>query len=49
MRDRAYSAWEDQILDRYNRGEISKDEAAEQILLLQERYDDARRRRNNIA
>lgn len=49
MRDRAYTAWEDQILDRYNAGEISYGEAQEQILLLQERYDDARRRRNNIA
>lgn len=43
-----YSVWEDQILDRYNRGEISKDEAQEQIQLLQERVDDQRRRRNNI-
>jgi len=43
-----FTAWEDQILDRYNRGEISKEEAAEQLQLLQERQDDQRRRRNNI-
>jgi len=42
------SAWEDQVLDRYNRGEISKDEAQEQLQLLQERQDDQRRRRNSI-
>lgn len=42
------SAWEDKVLDRYNRGEISKDEAQEQLQLLQERQDDQRRRRNNI-
>jgi len=47
MSDRQ-SAWEDQVLDRYNRGEISKDEAQEQLQLLQERQDDHRRRRNNI-
>ena len=47
MSDRQ-SAWEDQVLDRYNRGEISKEEAQEQLQLLQERQDDQRRRRNNI-
>jgi len=47
MSDRL-AAWEDKVLDRYNRGEISKDEAQEQLQLLQERQDDQRRRRNNI-
>lgn len=44
MTDRVYKSTEDQILDRYNNGELSYGEAQEQLLILQERHDDARRR-----
>lgn len=49
MTEREYTAWEDRIMDRYKAGEISKDEAGEQIQLLQERFDDSRRRQHGIA